>query len=194
MIRALYDKMMKTAGHRHTEKALAIVSFTESSFFPLPPDLLLIPMVLANRRFWWRFALVCSIASVLGALLGYAIGALAYEWIAAPLLDLYGAQEKFENLSRWYDSFGGWAILFAALTPFPYKVVTLFSGAVGFDLVTFVLISALGRSARFFIVSALLWRFGPPMRVFVEKRLNLFFAIFVLLLIGGFFASAVFLR
>lgn len=186
MIRALYDWMFRLAAHRGAPKTLAFFSFVESSFFPIPPDVLLIPMVLADRAKWWRLALICTIASVLGALLGYAIGALAFEFIGKPILEFYGALEKFDQIANWYNTYGGWGVLFAAVTPFPYKVLTIFSGATGLSLLTFVVVSVIGRSLRFFLVAFLLYKFGDPIRQFIEKRLNLMFTLGVILLVGGF--------
>ena len=186
MIRALYDWMFRLAAHRGAPKTLAFFSFVESSFFPIPPDVLLIPMVLADRTKWWRLALICTIASVLGALLGYAIGALAFEFIGKPILEFYGALEKFDQIANWYNTYGGWGVLFAAVTTFPYKVLTIFSGATGLSLLTFVVVSVIGRSLRFFLVAFLLYKFGDPIRQFIEKRLNLMFTLGVILLVGGF--------
>ena len=192
MIRALYDWMFRLAAHRGAPKTLAFFSFVESSFFPIPPDVLLIPMVLADRTKWWRLALICTIASVLGALLGYAIGALAFEFIGKPILEFYGALEKFDQIANWYNTYGGWGVLFAAVTPFPYKVLTIFSGATGLSLLTFVVVSVIGRSLRFFLVAFLLYKFGDPIRQFIEKRLNLMFTLGVILMVGGFASIKVF--
>lgn len=190
MLRRLYDWTMSLAATRHAEKALFGVSFAESSFFPIPPDILLIPMVLSRRESWFRAALVCTVASVLGAFLGYAIGMFLFETIGQPILAFYGKAESFAEISAWYNntSWGSWAILFAAITPFPYKVLTIFSGTTGFNLVAFTLISIVGRGFRFFLVAGLLYWFGQPIRDFIEKYLGLLFTLFVVLLAGGFYA------
>ncbi|HEV7254197.1 MAG TPA: YqaA family protein [Mesorhizobium sp.] len=188
LLRRLYDWTMGLARTRQAEQALAGVSFAESSFFPIPPDVLLMPMVLARPTRWLRYATVCTAASVLGALLGYAIGAFLYEAVAQPILELYGAEESFEKVASWYNEWGGWGVLFAAVTPFPYKVLTIFSGATGLNLALFVVVSIIGRGLRFYFVSWLLHRYGEPIRVFVEKRLGLLFTLFMALLIGGFVA------
>lgn len=188
MLRKLYDFTMSLAATRHAEKGLAGVSFVESSFFPIPPDVLLIPMVLAERAKWVRFALICTVASVIGAMLGYVIGAFLYETVGEPILRFYGKEDSFERVAEWYNRWGGWGVLFAAVTPFPYKVLTIFSGATGLSLPVFIAVSIVGRGLRFFIVSWLLYRFGLPMRVFIEKHLSLLFTLFVILLIGGFAA------
>jgi membrane protein YqaA with SNARE-associated domain len=186
MLRRLYDWTMSLARTRHAERALAGVSFAESSFFPIPPDVLLIPMVLAERQKWLRLALVCTIASVLGALAGYAIGAFLYDLIGQRILTLYNAQDAFARVTAWYDDWGGWGVLFAAVTPFPYKVLTIFSGFVGLDLITFVVVSIIGRGLRFFLVAWLLKLLGEPIRLFIERHLGLLFTLFMALLIGGF--------
>lgn len=188
MLRRLYDWVMKLAAGRHANWALAAVAFAESSFFPIPPDIMLIPMVMADRTKWWRVALICTVSSILGALLGYAIGAVLFETIGKPILDFYHAQESFEHMKGWYDQWGALGILAGAITPIPYKVLTIFSGSVAFSLPIFVAVSVLGRGLRFFIVAGLLYFFGPPIREFIEKRLALMFVLFCVLLIGGFIA------
>ncbi|WP_274427301.1 YqaA family protein [Chelativorans sp. YIM 93263] len=188
MLRKLYDMTLRLAATRHAEKGLAGVSFVESSFFPIPPDVLLIPMVLAERTKWLRYAFICTLASVAGALLGYAIGAFLYESVGAPILSFYGKEDAFQKVADWYNRWGGWGVLFAAVTPFPYKVLTIFSGATGLSLPIFIVVSIIGRALRFFIVSWLLYHFGPPIRTFIEKNLGLLFTFFMVLLIGGFVA------
>lgn len=188
MLRRLYDWTMSLARTRHAEKALGGVSFIESSFFPIPPDTILIPMVLAERRRWFRYAVICTVASVLGALLGYAIGAWLFEAVGRPILAFYGKEDSFGQVAAWYNEWGGWGVLFAAVTPFPYKVLTIFSGATGLDLVTFTVVSIIGRGLRFFFVAWLLYRIGEPIRLFIEKHLGLLFTLFMVLLIGGFVA------
>ena len=188
MIRALYDWVFALARHMRATSALAGVSFVESSVFPIPPDVLLIPMVLAERHRWLFLAGICTIASVLGAFLGYFIGAFLYEAIGQPILAFYGKEDSFGQVSEWYNTWGGWGVLFAAVTPFPYKVLTIFSGATGLNLVTFAVVSVIGRGLRFFLVAALLYRFGEPVREFIERRLGLMFTLGMILLICGFVA------
>jgi membrane protein YqaA with SNARE-associated domain len=190
MLRRLYDWTMSLARTRHAERALAGVSFAESSFFPIPPDVLLIPMVLSDRLKWLRYAFICTIASVAGALLGYLIGALLYETVGQRILAFYNAEEAFGRLQDWYDTWGGWGVLFAAVTPFPYKVLTIFSGFAALDIAIFVIVSVIGRGLRFFLVAGLLYVVGEPIRHFIEKHLNLLFILFMVLLIGGFVAVA----
>jgi membrane protein YqaA with SNARE-associated domain len=186
MLRRLYDWTMALAAGRHAEKALAGVSFAESSFFPIPPDLLLIPMVLAERSKALRYAFVCTVASVLGGIAGYLIGAFLFDQLALPILDLYGYGEKFATFAGWYNEWGAWIVFTAGLTPFPYKVVTIASGATHLDILVFMLASIASRGLRFFVVAGLLYWAGPPIRAFIEKRLGLVFTAFVVILIGGF--------
>lgn len=188
MLRKLYDWTMGLAAHRHAMSALFGVSFIESSIFPIPPDVLMIPMVLARRARAFLIAAVATIGSVLGALLGYWIGAALMGSVGEWVLAAYGKEDSYHLLAARFAEYGGWAVLFAALTPFPFKVITIFSGAVGFSLPLFVLTAIIGRAGRFFVVAALLWRFGPPIRDFIERRLGLVFTIFMVGLVGGFVA------
>jgi membrane protein YqaA with SNARE-associated domain len=186
MLRRLYDRTMALASGRRAEPALAAVAFAESSFFPIPPDLLLIPMVLADRAKAWRFAIVATASSVVGGLAGYIIGAFLFNEVARPLLDVYGYGAKFDEFAAMYNDWGVWIVLFAGLTPFPYKVITIASGATGLNVAVFMIASILARGGRFFIVAALLYWVGPPIRAFIEKRLGLVFTAFMVLLVGGF--------
>ncbi|MCB2076874.1 MAG: DedA family protein [Novosphingobium sp.] len=186
MLRSLYDWTMNLASHRNARWGLAGVSFAESSFFPIPPDILLIPMVLTERRQWMTLALICTVASIIGGLAGYLIGAFLFDQVAQPILAFYGYSEKFEEFAARYNQWGAWIVLIAGLTPFPYKVITIASGATGLSLPVFMLTSVVARGLRFFIVAGLLYRFGPPIRAFIEKRLGILFTLFVILLVGGF--------
>jgi len=186
MLRRLYDWTMALAASRHCEKALVGVSFAESSFFPLPPDLLLIPMVLAKRVKAFRYAALCTLASVAGGVAGYLIGALLFEEFARPILDFYGYGAKFDQFAGWYNDWGIWLVFGAGLTPFPYKVITIASGAAGLNFVVFLVASLVSRGLRFFIEASLLYWIGPPIRAFIEKWLGLVFTLFVVILVGGF--------
>ncbi len=186
MIRRLYDWTLGLAQHRHALWALAIVAFVESSFFPIPPDILMIPMIIAQPRRAWLIAGVALLASVLGGLLGYAIGALAFESIGQPILAGLGKADAMAEFSTRFNDMGFWAVLIAGVTPFPYKVITIMSGWTGMPLATFITTSILARGLRFFIVAGLLWQFGPPIRDFIERRLGMMFTLAVALLIGGF--------
>jgi membrane protein YqaA with SNARE-associated domain len=187
MIRKLYDWTLSLAGHPRALWALATIAFVESSFFPIPPDVLMIPMIIAAPTRAFRIAAVATVASVLGGLFGYAIGALLFETVGQPILDFYGKADAFDSFATRYNDWGAWAVLIAGVTPFPFKVITIASGATGLSLPVFILSAILARALRFFVVAALLWKFGPPIRDFIEKRLGLIFAIFCVLLIGGFY-------
>ena len=187
MIRKLYDWTLSLAGHPRALWALAIIAFVESSFFPIPPDVLMIPMIIAAPTRAFRIAAVATVASVLGGLFGYAIGALLFETVGQPILDFYGKADAFDSFATRYNDWGAWAVLIAGVTPFPFKVITIASGATGLSLPVFILSAILARALRFFVVAALLWKFGPPIRNFIERRLGLIFAIFCVLLIGGFY-------
>jgi len=186
VLRSLYDWTLKLSAHPRALWALAAVSFIESSIFPIPPDVMLIPMVLAARAKAWRIAIVCTVASVLGGMLGYAIGYAAFEAIGRPMLDFYGYAPKFEEFRGMYNDWGAWAVFMAGVTPFPYKVITILSGLTGLDIVVFTIASVLARGLRFFLVAGLLWYFGDPIRRFIEKYLNWLAVAFVVLLLGGF--------
>ncbi len=187
MIRALYDWTFRLAEHPRALWALAIVAFIESSFFPIPPDILMIPMILATPRRAFLIAGVATAASVLGGMFGYWIGAFLFEQVGLPVLEFYGKTGNFDAFRANYNAWGAWAVLIAGVTPFPYKVVTILSGSTGLDIWVFTFASVLARGLRFFVVAALLWKFGAPIRDFIERRLGLMFTILVVALIGGFF-------
>ncbi len=187
MIRRLYDWTMGLAGHRHALKALAAISFIESSVFPIPPDVLMIPMVIAQRRRAFLIATVCTLASVAGGMLGYAIGAWLFEAVGQPILTFYGKTDAAAEFAECFNQWGVLAVLIAGVTPFPYKVITITAGWTGLSLPLFILTSIIARGLRFFIVAGLLWKFGEPIRTFIEARLGLLFTVFCLLLVGSYF-------
>lgn len=186
VLRKIYDALLHLAETPQALVALFCVSFIESSFFPIPPDIMIIPMVLGAQKKWFRIALVCTTASVLGAYFGYWIGYAAFETIAKPILNTYDAMGTFEQFKSLYHQYGAWIVACAGFTPFPYKVVTIASGAVGLDLVVFTIASVLSRGARFFLLAFLLYKFGPRIRHFIEKYLGLLTIAFFALLILGF--------
>jgi membrane protein YqaA with SNARE-associated domain len=185
MLRSLYDWVIRLAGHRRAVPAMGVV-FAESSFFPIPPDVMLIPMVLANRSKAFYIATVCTVTSVLGGLLGYAIGFYFFETIGAWVVKAYHLEAGMATFRQGFDEYGTWIILIKGLTPIPYKLVTIASGAAHFDLFTFVWASIVTRGARFFLVAALLWKYGEPIRSFIEERFTLVTWLFLIALIGGF--------
>lgn len=187
-IHDLYNWTLRLSAHRHAKAGLAAVSFAESSFFPIPPDIVLIPMCVARRDKAFTYALICTIASVIGGFFGYAIGYFLYEAIGRVILEFYGATEKFEALKHTYDQWGGWIIVAKGMTPLPYKILTILSGALHQNLLVFAVASVVARAMRFYLVAALIWKFGAPIQAFIEKRLMLVTTLFLVLLIGGFVA------
>ena len=188
MIRGLYDWTLSLAQSRHALWALAVIAFLESSVFPIPPDILMIPMILAAPSRAFLIAGVALVSSVLGGLLGYYIGYGLFESIGRPVLEFYGKDAYFEEFRTTYNDWGAWAVLIAGITPFPYKVITILSGATALNMPVFIAASIVARGVRFFIVAALLWKFGAPIRDFIERRLGLMFTLFMVILLGGFLA------
>lgn len=188
MLRSLYDWTMRLSEGRHALWALAIVAFVESSVFPIPPDVLMIPMIIARPNRAWLIAGVATAASVLGGLAGYAIGMFAYDTVGLPVLQALGKADSMAAFNETFNGVGFWAVLTAGVTPFPYKVITIMSGWTAMPLGTFLVTSVIARALRFFLVAGLLRAFGPPIREFIERRLGLAFTAFVVLLAGGFAA------
>lgn len=184
MLRSLYDWTMRQATHPKAPIWLFIISFMESSVFPIPPDAMLIPMALARPMHAYRVALNCTVASVLGGILGYGIGWLLFDAVAAPVIALYGYQEKFAAFQALYAEWGLWIILVKGLTPVPYKIITIASGVAGYNFPVFVAASIATRGARFFMLAWLIRRYGDPIRDFIERRLTLITSIVALLLIA----------
>ena len=186
MLRRLYDRVLALAGSPRAGLWLAVVSFVESSFFPVPPDALLIPMVLARPDRAWRLAFVCTVASVAGGALGYLIGYALFDVLAEPILRAYHYQDAFAAFQAKYAEWGLWVILIKGLTPIPYKIVTIASGAARFNFGIFMLASAATRGVRFFAVAGLLRTWGEPVRAFIEKRLTLVTTALLIGIVGGF--------
>lgn len=187
LIRKLYNWVLQWAATPYAVPALFIIAFVESSFFPIPPDILLIAMVVAVPTGWLRFALICSVGSVLGGMFGYLIGSQFMNLIGNHIVEFYHFQEKWDKIGLLYEKYNAWAVAAAGFTPLPYKVFTLSAGAFKIDFPVFVFASAVSRSARFFIVAAILYKFGPPFKVLIEKYFNIFTIVFFILLILGFF-------
>lgn len=177
---------MRLAGHPKATWGLAGVAFAESSFFPIPPDVMLLPMVLADRARAWYFATIATVASVLGGVAGYAIGYFLLDLVGRPILRLYGLENGFAEFAAWFNTYGVWVIIIKGMTPIPYKVLTITAGAVHMDLVSFAAASVVARAMRFFLVAGLLYFFGAPIREFVEKRLMLVTSVSVVFLFAGF--------
>lgn len=186
LIRSLYDWTLRLAGHKHAAWWLAVVSFVESSVFPIPPDVVLIPMCIADRNKAFRYATICTASSVVGGMLGYFIGYSLYEAVGRHIVEFYGMAEKFMALQEKYAVWGGWIIFAKGMTPIPYKILTILSGVLHLALPVFILASVCSRAIRFYLVAGLLWKFGAPIQEFIEKRLMLVTLAFLVLLIGGF--------
>jgi membrane protein YqaA with SNARE-associated domain len=188
MMRRLYDWMMRSAGDKRAPHALFWVSFIESSVFPIPPDVMLVPMILADRAKAWWYATIATAGSVIGGILGYAIGYFLFAYIGEPILNLYGYAGKFQDAAKLFNDWGAWILIAKGWTPFPYKVLTIAAGAFQMAIVSFIVASIVARSMRFYLVAALLYFFGEPIRDFIERRLTLVTTAFVVLLVGGFVA------
>ena len=186
MLRRLYDWCIHAAETKSATWILGGVSFAESSFFPVPPDVMLIPMSLARPDKAYHYAFICTLTSVAGGIVGYLIGALLYDSLGLLVIQLYGYGEKIEAFREMYRQWGAWIILLKGLTPIPYKLVTISSGFVGYNFFLFVLLSLITRGARFYVLAFLLHRYGPWAREIIEKRLGLWTAIGAVSLVGGF--------
>jgi membrane protein YqaA with SNARE-associated domain len=189
MLRRLYDWCIAAAGKPYATWLLGFVSFIESSFFPIPPDVMLIPMSLARPDKAYFYALVCTFTSVAGGVLGYFIGAVLYDSLGLWLIQLYGYGDKVESFREAYAEWGAWIILLKGLTPIPYKIVTIASGFAGYNLLMFILLSIVARGGRFFLLAFLLHRYGPQARVILEERLGFWVTIGAVVLVGGIVAA-----
>ena len=188
MLRRLYDWTLSLAARPSAPYALAAVSFAESSFFPVPPDVMLVPMMLARPDKAWRYALICTIASVLGGMLGYVIGLALYDTVGAWVFRVYGLTEGAEAFRHSYAEYGHWIILLKGLTPIPYKLVTITSGFAGYHLGWFILLSILTRGARFYFLALLMSRFGPTIKGVIDRHFNVVATLAVIAFVGGFIA------
>lgn len=192
IIRKTYDLMLKWSASPNAMFWLFLVAFAESSFFPIPPDIMLIPMILATPTKAWKIAGVATLASLSGGYFGYAIGVFAFDMIAEPILNFYHALDKFHTFENYYHQYGAWIVFGAGITPFPYKIITIASGVVHLDLIVFTIASILARGMRFFVVAWLLKKYGEPMKYFIDKHLGKLSVLFLILLIAGFAAVKLF--
>ena len=188
MLDRLYARILALAESRNAVPALVFVAFAEASFLPLPPDLLLIPTILARPRRAFLIAAVCTLASVTGGFLGYAIGYFLFAAIGRPVLEFYHAMERYEILKAAFAQWGVWIILLKGLTPIPFKLLTITSGVAHFSLLAFGLAALASRGLRFFLLALLLRRFGAPVRAFIERRLMLVTSLVAAVIVGGFLA------
>lgn len=186
LLQKTYDQMLRLAADKHAMALLFIVAFAESSFFPIPPDIMIIPMVLAAPNKAWKIAGLATVASVIGGYFGYFIGSYLFEKIAEPILLFYHALDKFHEFENYYHQFGAWIVFGAGITPFPYKIITIASGAVHLDLSIFTIASVLARGIRFYFIAWLLKKYGAPMKLFIEKNLGWLSVLFLIILIGSF--------
>ncbi|GAB4570825.1 MAG: YqaA family protein [Rhodothalassiaceae bacterium] len=186
MLKGLYFWTLEKARHRHAARWLAFLSFLESSVFPIPPDVMLVPMCLAAREKALRYGAICTVSSVLGAGFGYLIGALFWDAFGAPIIAFYGYEDAFAAFTARFEDYGALAVFLFGLTVLPFKVITLASGVAGLDPLVFFLAAAAARAPRFFIEAALLWRYGAPIAAFIERRLGILMSLFAIALIGGF--------
>ena len=189
MFRALYDWTFRLAAHRHAIRWMAVISFCESSFFPIPPDVMVVPMVLARRDQAYWIAAVCTLSSIAGACLGYAIGYFLYDSVGQWLMHVYGMSNGVEDFRRWYAEWGAAIILVKGLTPIPFKLVTIASGFSAFSFPIFLVTALITRAARFFAIAWLLKRYGAATQQFIEKRVTLVGWFLLVLLVGGFAAA-----
>ena len=185
MLRRLYDWCIAAAEKRHAAWIMGAVSFAESSFFPIPPDAMLVPISLARPDRAYYYATICTVTSVLGGIVGYLIGWLLYDSVGTWVMQVYGYGDKVEAFRAQYAEWGAWIILLKGLTPIPYKLVTITSGFAGYNFLLFVLFSVITRGARFFLLAFLINRYGPQARAIIEKRLGLATTLFLVALIGG---------
>ena len=182
----MYYWSINIASHKNAVWLLAAMSFIESSFFPIPPDVTLIPMCIAKREKSFLYATVATVGSVLGGMFGYAIGFFLFETIGKAILNFYSLTDVFASFQSQYNEYGGWIVFAGGLTPIPYKVITIASGVTHMNLPLFIITSILGRAIRFYIEAALLWKYGASIKNFIEKYMGLLTIAFFVLLIGGF--------
>lgn len=192
IVKKIYDWVLSWADSKFGLLALFIISFVESSFFPIPPDLLLIPLVLAKPKKGLWYAFVCTTASVLGGIFGYIIGYYFMDKFGYPIIKFYNAMGLFTQVKTMFDEYGLWAVGIAGLTPIPYKIFTIASGIFSFNIFSFILISFISRGLRFFTLSFLISIFGEKIKLFIEKYFNLLTIIFMILLILGYVLLSIF--
>ena len=187
LFRNLYNWTLNKASQKNAKWFLSIISFAESSFFPIPPDIILIPMVLAEKSKAYLYALICTLSSVVGGIFGYLIGLLLFNSIGILVISFYHLDEQIIQFKNYYNSYGAWIVVIAGFTPFPFKVITIASGLFQLNFIIFIICSLLSRGARFYLVSSLLYFFGDKIKIFIDKYFNFLTILFFILLIGGIF-------
>lgn len=185
-VQGVYGCCMQLAAGKYALPSLLVVSFVESSFFPIPPDILLIPLVLSRRRNAFKIAFWTTVSSVIGGMFGYYIGYFLYDTIGISILNFFHYAEKFKEFQSLYNKWGAWIVFGAGITPFPYKIITIASGVTHLNLMIFIIASVIARGLRFYLISGLLWKFGEPVKNYIEKNLGWLSVLFFLLLAGGF--------
>lgn len=194
IVRRLYDWVLSWAHSKYGVPALFVLSFAESSFFPIPPDVLLMALAISRPKKSFYYAFVCTVASVLGGMFGYLIGMEFIDVVGYKIIDFYNLQHEYDVVGKLYEQNAFWAVFTAGLTPIPYKLFTIAGGAFKIDFIVFMTASVFGRASRFFMVAALIYFFGPPIRTFIDKYFNLMVVVFTILLIGGFLAIKYLIR
>ena len=185
ILRNLYNWTLDKASHKKASWFLVLISFAESSFFPIPPDILLIPMILTKRLKAWFYALICTLSSVAGGLAGYAIGIFFYATIGSAIVEIYGLSDSFNLFEDYYNQYGIWIVLGGGFTPFPFKFITIASGVFNLDIFLFVIVAIIARGLRFYLIATLLFIFGNAIKNLIDKYFNLLVSLFFILLIGS---------
>ncbi|KAA0682635.1 YqaA family protein [Azospirillum brasilense] len=185
MLKPLYNRILKLSARKDAVWWMSGVSFAESSFFPLPPDIMLVPMCLAEPKKLWRYTNICALASLIGGLFGYAVGFYLFESVGRLIIDLYNAQESFQRFQDMFAEFGPWFLILKGITPIPYKLLTITAGFAHLDLTVFILCSIVARFSRFYMIAILLHFYGPQVRDIIEKRLMLVTTVLLVIIIGG---------
>ena len=186
LLRSLYNWTLKKAEHKYSSWILSIVSFSESSFFPIPPDVLLIPMIIAKRTKAWTYALICTLSSVLGGVAGYAIGFFLFNSIGILIVEFYHLSNSFNTFENYYKEYGILIVLGAGFTPFPFKFITIASGVFSLNIFLFILTAFVARGLRFYLLACLLFIFGEKIKILIDKYFNILAVLFFILLLGSF--------
>ena len=186
LLKSLYNWTLKKAEHKYSSWILSIVSFSESSFFPIPPDVLLIPMIIAKRTKAWTYALICTLSSVIGGVAGYAIGFFLFNSIGILIVEFYHLSNSFNTFENYYKEYGILIVLGAGFTPFPFKFITIASGVFSLNIFLFILTAIIARGLRFYLLASLLFIFGEKIKILIDKYFNILAVLFFILLLGSF--------
>ena len=192
LLKSLYNWTLKKAEHKYSSWILSIVSFSESSFFPIPPDVLLIPMIIAKRTKAWTYALICTLSSVIGGVAGYAIGFFLFNSIGILIVEFYHLSNSFNTFENYYKEYGILIVLGAGFTPFPFKFITIASGVFSLNIFLFILTALIARGLRFYLLASLLFIFGEKIKILIDKYFNILAVLFFILLLGSFMVIKLF--